>query len=258
MSYALAGDRHAGTFAERLGRDVARSWLGACPEWFGAGRRPVPAAPENRDLALVGGAVAKRYAPSRFARGRRATRAFELGLRLAAAGVQTPLPLAALVPKRAADPAFLVQEYVEAPTLHSWPGDPRVVTSALARAVARLHRRGFRHRDLKAPNLLVVDAREPDILFLDLDGARARRAEEHMPAVFPFRARARDLARLRVSLTTPEASEAGYGNARFADLLALYASEVDCGDDVDELNRATRRWAEAHANSNRRRGRPIA
>ncbi len=262
MTYALAGDRYAGTFGERVERDVARAWLERCGAWFGQDRRPLPAAPANADLALLrveptGDAVVKRYAPRRLARGRRAQRAFELGLRIAAAGVETAMPLAALVPQRRADPAFLVQEYVNAPALHGWPGNPPAVTAALARAVARLHRRGFRHRDLKAPNLLILDAdSDPTVVFLDLDGARARRAEEDRPAMFRFRARARDLARLRVSLTTAAAREAGYGD--FRELLAIYARELGGEDELEKLDNATKRWATAHAERNRRRGRPVA
>jgi len=71
------------------------------------------------------------------------------------------------------------------------------IVESLARAIRRLHERGFSHRDLKAPNVMVQwdpeSADAPRVLLIDLDGLKpARRVS--------FERQLRAITRLNVSL----------------------------------------------------------
>ncbi|MBK9120835.1 MAG: hypothetical protein IPM18_14745 [Phycisphaerales bacterium] len=69
----------------------------------------------------------------------------------------------------------------------------------VARELRRLHERGFRHRDCKASNLLVVNEPELQICWIDLDGIRIGRVpREDQPR--PRNHELRAIARLAASL----------------------------------------------------------
>lgn len=267
MTYRLAGERYEGVFAEGLETDVARRWLDEAHGWFDApaglpGPSDVRGARGTARLALVesplGLAVAKEIAPGRlaFRRRRRAARVFTDALHLAAVGVATAQPFAALLPRRGGDPAVFVAERIDAPTLAAWAAGPRGAAApgelgvALAGALLRMHRSGLRHRDLKAPNVLVeLDGRDVlGVVLIDLDGVRRRRLGIAPRA---WRDRARDLARLRLSLLVLELD-----GAVWKPLCARYAAGA--GDSPAGLDAWTRRWAERHRARNERRGRPTA
>ncbi|MEM7307567.1 MAG: lipopolysaccharide kinase InaA family protein [Planctomycetota bacterium] len=260
MAYDLAGERYRGRFAEAVERDQARAWLAEAHGWFER-RTPLPTASWKKGVALfptpLGDGVIKRVAPRRraFERRRRTLRLFELALRLGAAGVETAQPWAAFLPRRGDDPAILLAELVDVPTLWQWirvggPGDRAAVATALADTLVRLHRGRLRHRDLKSANVLLDPTPPQRVVVLDLDGARAR-DEERRP--FPARTRARDLARLRLSLQLAPRPE--LFDDVWPPLLARYAAAL--GDDPERLDAPARRWAERHAAQAQKRGKPI-
>jgi tRNA A-37 threonylcarbamoyl transferase component Bud32 len=124
----------------------------------------------------------------------RAERAFRYGLRLEQAGVTTPRVVAAGARRVLRWPvqAYLLTEEVPGATpLNRFLAEqrrwPRSLVLKLADLIARLHERGFSHRDLKSTNVL-LDARL-DPYLIDLDGLRI------FGAVSERRARA-DLVRL--------------------------------------------------------------
>lgn len=254
-----------GAFAPCVPSALAAVWLDEAPRWFGPERRAPPGAASHPHLARLetplGPLIAKREPLGPWsgglarlgARTPRAARAFALGRALTAAGLGTPEPLA-WFESRAGRAHLLLQREVEGQDpwrfLTAHPGTP--LLEALAGAIAELHARGFRHRDLKAPNLLLAGAeRTPRVLFLDLDGvARARRSD--------FATRARDLARLAVSFRSSAARSAGLRADAWPALVAFYARATGGGIDARALISWTERWAHAHVEANLRRGRPIA
>jgi tRNA A-37 threonylcarbamoyl transferase component Bud32 len=257
-----------GVFAPCVPGELAGEWLVQSPRWFGPARVPVPGAEAHPHLARIdsplGPLVVKREPasawrsglarlPAPLSRGARAARAFELGRAFRSAGIGTPEPLAwieARTPSRAH--LLLVREAQgESPWRFLAARPSAALVEALARAIAELHARGFRHRDLKAPNLLV---REEEgalrVVFLDLDGAaRVRRISRV--------ARARDLARLAVSFRSAAARSAGLRADAWPALVEAYARAAGAID-AGALLAWTERWARAHVEANLRRGRPIA
>jgi tRNA A-37 threonylcarbamoyl transferase component Bud32 len=124
----------------------------------------------------------------------RAERAFRYGLRLEQAGVATPRVVAVGARRILRWPrhAYLITEEVPGATplsrfLAEHEHLPRTLVLKLADLIARLHDRGFSHRDLKSTNVLLDAQLEPYLI--DLDGVRA------FGTVSEHRARA-DLARL--------------------------------------------------------------
>lgn len=129
----------------------------------------------------------------------RSLSAYHVGTKLHASGIPTPRPLAVLERKRAgvviAD--MLLTDWIEAPDLSlllasSEPGERAALISSAARLIAALHAARYRHRDLKASNLLSTpDGSE--LLVADLDGVRCCAKD------LSHRRRVRDLSRLMVS-----------------------------------------------------------
>lgn len=261
-------------FAAAVAESLAREWLEEHTRWFGRGRDPVPGAENATALALVesdlGPVVAKRERPPGWkrplvllrTRAFRASRAFHLGRALRSAGVATPEPLAVIAHE--GREAVLVTRYVEARDPWTFllagsgdPADVQALERALARTAGHLHSRGFRHRDLKAPNILVRrDAKGGiEVQLVDLDGA------SRVPSVTRAM-RARDLSRLCTSFESAAARLAGVHADSWPRLVRHYLEEArgraPAADDVDELVRRTRRWAEKHIERNLIRGRPIA
>ncbi len=128
---------------------------------------------------------------------------------LLARGIATPRPLLACRPRgwTASSTSFLVTQWISgAENLHlfGWRIAARPLAlrlrvaaqcaAALGRLLGRMHAAGAAHRDLKAANLLVVEAGCDLIVYLvDLDGLQPG-------AQVLFQRRARDLARLAAGL----------------------------------------------------------
>lgn len=128
------------------------------------------------------GFVLKRWRPHGFVgmlkgvfRPSHAQRAFALAGRLISAGVATPAPVAVADRARCGLPAssYLIVEKIAAATdLATWQRSGRETMRETAKLLARLHRAGFTHRDLKPTNIL-FDANGRAHL-IDLDGVRRR------------------------------------------------------------------------------------
>jgi Lipopolysaccharide kinase (Kdo/WaaP) family len=167
------------------------------------GESTVPAAFKRYAPRTWWKAVAALFRPSRaFAACRRAQA-------LAAHGIPTALPLAAIQPRGFRSPgvSFLATQWIEgAENLHlyGWrlaelpPAVRRrsavACAESLGHLLGRMHAAGIDHRDLKAPNLLAVE-RNGDVttFVVDLDGVRLTKALD-------FRRRVANLARLAVGL----------------------------------------------------------
>jgi len=250
--------------APGLEPELVHSLAQQCAQWFGPARVPLPRAPGKGELALVESAlgllVAKRMRPRGWRARlpgptpalRRAARAFAQARALAAAGLATPEALAVLPLGRA---SVLLTRYVDAP--HPWEhlgagGTSAELVAALARDLARLHAAGFRHRDLKASNLLVRRARGGlEIVCTDLDGL-AR------PAVLTERTRLRDLARLSMSFESAAARAAGVRAGAWPELARRYLEALrGTASEARELARLlarTRRWRERAIRAHLARG----
>jgi tRNA A-37 threonylcarbamoyl transferase component Bud32 len=148
--------------------------------------------------------VLKRYAPVAAGRRSRALRAFRRAVTLEERGIA--VARAWLCAWGPAGSGVLVSEHVDAPdldllvrreaTFAGWPpARRRALLVQLGRALRALHEAEVAHRDLKAPNLLVVPEgagwRFP---LVDVDGADPRYGP------IPWARRIRDLARLAASL----------------------------------------------------------
>lgn len=240
--------------AASLPPELVSAWCAAAASWFGPGRVPLPGAPTKTELALVDSPLGRLVAKRVHVRGLRgalarlglasgrAGRAFRLAAALSARGLATPEALAVLP---VADAQVLLTRHVEGP--HPWEflaagGAPRALVQALARELARLHAAGFRHRDLKASNLIVHGPTEaPTIVWTDLDGLSER-------PVIGARLRTRDLARLSLSFESVAARAAGvradlWPELAHGYLCAALQREPDAGE-LERLLGATRRWRE--------------
>lgn len=248
--------------AEELPPELARAWAREWRSWFGPGRVPLPRAREKGELALLetplGRMVAKRERVHGWKRGLtvlgarapRSPRAFGLGQALLARDLATPAPLAVL---GRPEEMVLVTRYVEG--LGPWELlsalGPEALLTTLAENLARLHAAGFRHRDLKASNLLLVPAmpampamRTPaptELYWTDLDGLR------HVGTVEP-RLRARDLARLGTSFESREARTAGVRAGHWPELVRRYMEHAlarpPSADEIGQVLAWTQRWSQ--------------
>jgi tRNA A-37 threonylcarbamoyl transferase component Bud32 len=257
-------------YASEVPEAEARAWLSAFRVEFGGALRPLPRAPDKAHVALLDSALGplvvkrervrglKRTLVRRGLRGFRSEEAFEKGLAFAAAGFATAQPIACFG-ARAGVAACLITRYVDG--LDPWrfvaeSREPaavrRRVVEALAQLVAELHAAGFRHRDLKAPNLLLrEDAGKLVVHVIDLDGLERPRSVSNA-------VRIRDLARLCVSFDSDAARAAGVELADWKRCVELYAERAPDAPPVAELFARTRAWARAHVASLRSRRRPIA
>jgi tRNA A-37 threonylcarbamoyl transferase component Bud32 len=125
-------------------------------------------------------------------RSSRARRAFNNGLRLERAAVDTPRMVAVGEWRRLGWPmkAYVITEEVPGAMsigrfFKQKKSLPRRVVYALANLIARLHNAGFSHRDLKGTNILLDNELTPWLI--DLDGVRHFRQ-------IPTRRAVRDLA----------------------------------------------------------------
>ena len=136
----------------------------------------------------------------------------------------------------------------------------RSIIRALAEAIASMHAAGFRHRDLKTPNILVrtSESGAPSIEWLDLDGA----AELDTVRIGT---RVRDLARLGASFASRDALAAGVKPEAWSSLVRAYVDRVHADSPFREIPEhaaarivaTTRRWATRHIERNISRGRPV-
>jgi tRNA A-37 threonylcarbamoyl transferase component Bud32 len=253
--------------------DLVRRWAAEWMRWFGPERTPLAGAAEKAWIARVetplGTVVAKRSSAAGWkrtlvalrARTPRADRAFHAGRALLAHGLATPAPLAVL---GRPDDRVLVTRHVEGsgpwellarscPTAPLPPLPPLML--ALAAALARLHAAGFRHRDLKASNVLLTGAPDsPQVCWTDLDGLR------HVGTAEP-RLRARDLARLGTSFESAAARLAGVRAHHWPELVRAYlAAALGRAPAEDELGRLLRRtavWRARWIRKHLAEGRPV-
>ena len=180
----------------------ARRWLDAFPTdatELKAGGRVARWPYETRDL------VGKRFDAVATGRTPRAERTFRRAFALQVRGLPVPPPVLAISHD---DAGLYVAQHVEGTELQAWmdggrggafarlPHATRVrFLRRLGRLLRALHDAEVSHRDLKPPNLLVVeDGDVPRVVFVDLDGVRIRRRPVR------WRRRARDLARLDAGL----------------------------------------------------------
>lgn len=269
-----AGRTAAVLAAPGVPAELLADWCRDCAGWFRP-RVPLPRAPGKPNLALVesplGRLAAKVETPRGWkralaaarARPLRSLRAFHSGHALLRCGLATPEPLAVLVRRDPTRPqALLVTRYVEGQGPWDWLAGgraPAPLVEALARGLARLHAAGFRHRDLKASNLLLrAAAVDPggagEVVWTDLDGLR-------FLGTLPLFLRARDLARLAMSFESAVAREAGVRADHWPALLHAYLAAFHGAQPepaaVEDLLARTRRWSARAIRRNLARGRPI-
>ncbi|MFT5289029.1 MAG: hypothetical protein ACI8QS_001209 [Planctomycetota bacterium] len=235
--------------------ELQERWLGGSAF---EGSEPVSLAGEREDLALLqsdlGQLVAKRMTHrglrrirARFRPGR-AQRAFELGRLMRARGVSTPEPIAWL--RESADSDILFVRFVDG--RHLLDSAVPELWEALARAVARLHCAGFRHRDLKAPNIVVTGSKESPIPWLlDLDGAR------RAPAPPSRRIVVRDAGRIAASLLSESASQRGLGEDEVRHFCSILQHRIGLPKTDRTFADDILTWAKAKLLRNARLGRML-
>ncbi len=173
-----------------LDQVLAKAADGGCP--YGDALKVGGRVMRVKSPSGTGTVVVKSYEPVAAGRLPRPLRAFYTATALRNRHVDVVRPLVAGA--RSDGSGVLVSAYVDAPNLHDLAGSQGVSTAlsaAIGRTVRGMHESEMRHRDLKAPNLLVDGTR---IVIADVDGARRTKRE------VPWARRARDLARLDASL----------------------------------------------------------
>jgi hypothetical protein len=280
------------TCVERVSRDLAEKWIAEHPDWFragaGAGASAGGAVGPGRTVRVdVEGTpgVAKREAatlPKRLlcalvGRAGRSRKAFEIGVELAGSRVEAARPLALIEVGhgKLVRWSCVVFQAIEGTTLRSFilervagldpgeaPGEARDVLkhglwSAIAAQVAHLHAACMRQRDLKAPNILISRDREGAFRasLIDLEGMTK------LASPPSTRVRARDLARLAVSLREGRIAAAGVGAEDWRFLVASYLEEAfgrkPSTIEIDGYVAHTVAWARKKEARNRRRRRVI-
>ena len=259
---------------------LARRWMRDCDHWFetGAarpgskGRMAAIPSPEHDLLAKRDEhRLSRKVLCALLGRPARSAKAFRMGLALAATAVRTSRPLALIerrVPGRKWE-SCLVMERIIARNLREYLLEdlPREVDTAavkarllksVAGATARLHRAGFRQRDLKAANILVHrdEEGEFEVSMVDFDGMTRFAGPPRS------RVRVRDLARLGVSFKAVEAENAvDVGAEDWEYLVAAYLEAYEEGPpepgELAKVLKATRCWAARKIRRNRRRRRPV-
>lgn len=149
--------------------------------------------------------VLKRYGAVAPGRLPRPLRAFRHGWALKHRGVDTPTPLLAVAEGQRG--GFVLTEWMPGDNLLAFtdggrggalaelsPHRRRRWLAALGRFLRQMHDAEVRHRDLKAPNLLVVDVEAGRFAIADVEGARVNGRP------VSWARRTRDLARLDASL----------------------------------------------------------
>jgi tRNA A-37 threonylcarbamoyl transferase component Bud32 len=259
--------------ADEVPREFAAHLLEGWEDSFGPERRPIAAMPRKEDLAVasteVGEVILKRRRSGGWRgltrrlrlRRTRAERAFLLGRAMIADGVPTPAPLVWIAQSSGITDlrTCLVTRFISG--FSPWEqiasgDDAATVVRALADAVASLHRTGWRHRDLKAPNLLVQheESTGARAWILDLDGAAPG------PAPPPPAVLLGDLGRLGASFLSEAATEAGVTDEHWRSFLEFYIERMpgDSTPPLDDLLEGTIRRARRKIERNRRLGRPLA
>jgi len=128
-------------------------------------------------------------------RGSRARRCFHKAYHLELCGIPTARPIATAEERVCFLPLrsyLLMEEIKSAVPLRSWSGDRRVACKHVAELLARLHREGFTHRDLKDGNIIFNDQGQPHLI--DLDGLRFIRRVSNSRAAADLARLARDAA----------------------------------------------------------------
>ena len=100
-----------------------------------------------------------------------ARRVYRKAYHLELAGIPSARPVAVSARRVCGFPTqsyFVMEGILGATHLHMWRGEWRKTVRDVAELVARLHRAGFGHRDLKETNIVFDQAGRPNIL--DLDG----------------------------------------------------------------------------------------
>jgi tRNA A-37 threonylcarbamoyl transferase component Bud32 len=182
---------------------------------------------------LVGDAlVGKLFLPKRASRpwrdlfrGTRAERAFRAAHALRHRGIETPEVVAVLrrgfPPSRSLLLARRLDGHVSLASAIQGRGAGAALATRLGRMLRRMHDLGVRHRDLKPNNVFVAGDR---IALLDLDGVRETRG------AVPWRARAKDLARLAAALPESAGFAASvleaYGGGALSEHVARLAAEI--------------------------------
>jgi tRNA A-37 threonylcarbamoyl transferase component Bud32 len=268
---ARVGRTAAVLAAPGIPTELLASWCRDCAGWFQP-RVPLPRAPAKENLALVdsplGRLAAKLESPRGWkralalarARRPRSLRAFRAGRALLRSGLATPEPLAVLVRRGASrHDALLVTRYVEGQGPWEWLSSGRTAAplhEALATGLARLHAAGFRHRDLKASNLLLHEPApgRTEVVWTDLDGLR-------YVGTLPLFLRARDLARLAMSFESSAARAAGVRAGDWPVLVRAYQAAFTGAEPdpaaVEDLLARTRRWSERAIRRHLAQGRPF-
>jgi len=244
------------TYADEVPAEVAVRWLESRAGWFPetAGGGEAPRSAWTRRTLETGEVLIKRYVPPLWKSVLRAIagwpsrskRAFEIGLLLERAGVRAARPLA-LVERRCLGvvrESEIVLRVIPGTNLRAFilsclgpmppgPGKEeckRSLLKAVADGIARLHGARVRQRDLKALNIIVEEMGSPEgegsagtlrVSFVDLEGMSrlTRPASDKI--------RARDLARLAVSLREEEVAEAGISPEDWNHLVASYLDEAE-------------------------------
>ena len=247
-------------------RALALEWTQAWPSWFGPGRRGLRGFEDKADLALVesplGPVVAKRERMRGWkrslaalgARRSRSTRAFALAQELHARTLPTPEPLCVL--GRAGSSVF-VTRFVAGigPWELAAETGVEALVALLAEALHALHAAGYRHRDLKAANLLFARAGSGhELQWTDLDSLT-------VVGTVRFGQRARDLERLATSFESGAARTAGVRAQHWPALVTRYLTLLHGRPpnpvELERVLDRTRAWSERAMRRHLRRGQRV-